>query len=200
MLSHPACTVVAWSVTKRRVRTISRKGLQAAHGLRRSRRMSVITWPASRTEKEASTRPSVPGTITGYRGKFRCHSIFLSGTRRCRGSSRQCLDAGLCVGADGVCYFEVTDLIQILERVIPFFERFRLLSGKTRDFETFRRIAELMSQKAHLTREGIAAIVRLRSPMNRGGKRRYPDQVILDSLRLKESSEAIRQAPVTYTG
>jgi hypothetical protein len=99
--------------------------------------------------------------------------------------------------ADGVCYFEVTDLIQIRERVIPFFQRFRLLSGKSRDFETWRQIAELMSGGAHRTREGIAEIVLLRGPMNRGGKRRYPDHVILETLRLKESSEAIRQAPVT---
>jgi hypothetical protein len=101
---------------------------------------------------------------------------------------------------DGVCYFEVTDLRQALECVIPFFERFQLLSGKARDFETFCQIAELMSQGAHRTREGIATIVRLRSPMNRGGKRRYQDHVILEKLRLEESSEAIRQAPATCAG
>jgi LAGLIDADG DNA endonuclease family protein len=102
--------------------------------------------------------------------------------------------------ADGVCYFEVNRLDQIRQRVVPFFEQFPLLSGKSRDFEIFREIAELMSQGVHLTRDGIARILILRQPMNRGGKRRYPDQVILDSLRLKESSEAIRQAPVICTG
>ncbi|MBI4729196.1 MAG: LAGLIDADG family homing endonuclease [Acidobacteria bacterium] len=102
--------------------------------------------------------------------------------------------------ADGVCYFEVTDLRHVLERVIPFFDQFPLLSGRSRDFEIFRQIADLMGRGAHRTREGIADIVRLRSPMNRGGKRRYPDHVILDGLEPKESSEAIRQAPVTCTG
>jgi len=99
--------------------------------------------------------------------------------------------------ADGVSYFEVNSLGQIRTRVIPFFERFRLLSGKSRDFEIFCEVAELMSQRVHLTREGIARILILRGPMNRGGKRRHPDQFILESLRLKESSEAIRQAPVS---
>lgn len=102
--------------------------------------------------------------------------------------------------ADGVCYFEVNSLDQIRQRVVPFFEQFPLLSGKSRDFEIFREIAELMSQGVHLSREGVARILALRRPMNRGGKRRYPDQMILDSLRLKESSEAIRQAPVICTG
>lgn len=105
-----------------------------------------------------------------------------------------------CSRPDGVRYFEVNGYRHILDRVVPFFERFKLLSGKAQDFETFRQIAELMSQGVHLSREGVAQILGLRAAMNRGGKRRYPDRVILEGLRLKESSEAIRQAPVTCTG
>ena len=105
-----------------------------------------------------------------------------------------------CSRPDGVRYFEVNSLDDIRRRVIPFFERFPLLSGKSRDFETFRDIAELMSEGAHRSREGVAKILSLRTSMNRGGKRRYPDQVILETLRLEESSEAIRQAPVICAG
>ena len=105
-----------------------------------------------------------------------------------------------CSRPDGVRYFEVNSLEDIRDRVIPFFERFPLLSGKSRDFEAFRHIAELMSRGMHRTREGAATILSLRTSMNRGGKRRYPDHLILESLRLKESSEAIRQAPVTCMG
>lgn len=95
---------------------------------------------------------------------------------------------------DGVWYFETRSLPRILERVIPFFRKFPIRSAKAADFEIFCEVAELMSRGAHLTRDGIIDILNLRKPMNRGGKRRYSDQMILDSLRLEESSEAIRQA------
>jgi hypothetical protein len=95
---------------------------------------------------------------------------------------------------DGVWYFETRSHPRIVERVIPFFQQFPIRSSKANDFAIFCRVADLMSQGAHLTRDGIIEIVHLRNPMNRGGKRRYSDQMILDSLRLEESSEAIRQA------
>lgn len=96
---------------------------------------------------------------------------------------------------DGVWYFETRSLPMIVERVIPFFRRFPIRSARAKDFETFCEVAALMSQGAHLTREGIAQIVKLRSPMNRGGKRRYSEETILNSLSLEESSETICQAP-----
>src|SRR5438093_4648621 len=152
-------------------------------------------------ERVASTFLFVLARIISFRGRSRCRSTFPKLTMPFHGFSRKSSRPERCGGDEMACAtFEVTDLSHILERVIPFFERFPIRSGKSRDFETFCRIAELMSQGAHRTREGIAVIVRLRSPMNRGGKRRYPDHMILETLRLEESSEAIRQAPMTCMG
>lgn len=95
---------------------------------------------------------------------------------------------------DGVWYYETRSLPLILGRVIPFFRKFQIRSARANDFDVFCEIAERMSRGEHLTKHGIQAIVKLRSPMNRGGKRRYPDEFILDSLDLKESSETICQA------
>src|SRR5579862_9527320 len=40
---------------------------------------------------------------------------------------------------DGIWYYEVNNLVAILENVIPFFERFRFLSAKKkRDFSKFK--------------------------------------------------------------
>lgn len=69
-----------------------------------------------------------------------------------------------CSRPDGVRYFEVNSLEEIRLRVVPFFKRFRLLSGKARDFQTFQEIAELMSQGMHRSREGLAAILRCAAP------------------------------------
>ena len=43
-MSYPIVTMRLWAVTMRRVRTISRKGLQAVPGSSRYLRISVITW------------------------------------------------------------------------------------------------------------------------------------------------------------
>ena len=81
---------------------------------------------------------------------------------------------------DGVWYYEVNNLGAIVENVIPFFERFGFLSAKKkRDFAKFVQLAKLMKQGSHLTRSGIEEILRIRSEMNDGGKRRYLDEAIL---------------------
>jgi len=81
---------------------------------------------------------------------------------------------------DGVWYYEVNNLNPIVDNVIPFFERFYFLSAKKkRDFAKFVQLAKLMKQGSHLTRSGIEEILRIRSEMNDGGKRRYLDEAIL---------------------
>ena len=96
---------------------------------------------------------------------------------------------------DGVFYFEVTKPSDLEERVFPFFDRFELRSPKRNDLATFRQITQLVQQGQHLSRRGIEAILALRGPMNRGGRRRCTDGEIIEVLRTWESSEAIRRAP-----
>lgn len=95
---------------------------------------------------------------------------------------------------DGVWYYEVNNLEAILTHVIPFFERFGFLSAKKkRDFSKFKKIAKLMQEGRHQTKEGIREILRIRQQMNDGGKRRYSDAEILARFQPGESSETIRQ-------
>jgi len=97
---------------------------------------------------------------------------------------------------DGVWYFEVNNLIAIREHVIPFFRKFRFLSAKKkRDFAKFMKLAQLLSEGQHLTREGIQEILNMRREMNDGGRRRYSDEEILAAYPFGESSETIRQTP-----
>ena len=93
---------------------------------------------------------------------------------------------------DGVWYYEVNNLQPILENVIPFFRRFGFLSAKKkRDFAKFVTLAEMFEAGRHLRRSGIEEILRVRSDMNDGGKRRYTDEMVLD--RFEKSSETARQ-------
>lgn len=96
---------------------------------------------------------------------------------------------------DGVVYFEVTRPCDLTERVFPFFERFPLRGPKDEDLAVFETITALVQSGDHLSPAGLRRIVELRSPMNRGGKRRRTDQEIGQLLEVWESSEAIRKAP-----
>ena len=97
--------------------------------------------------------------------------------------------------SDGVWYYEVNNFRAIVENVIPFFMRFSFLSAKKkRDFSKFRKIAKMITEGSHLTKEGILEIMKVRREMNAGGKRRYSEEEIRKRLFQEESSETIRQA------
>jgi hypothetical protein len=91
---------------------------------------------------------------------------------------------------DDVWMYEVNNLNAIQSNVIPFFRRFGFLSAKKkRDFAIFQRMAEMMASGAHLSREGIESLLKLRLDMNDGGKRKYTDGQILAAFTVTESSE-----------
>jgi len=99
-----------------------------------------------------------------------------------------------------VHYYEVTRPPELVERIFPLFDRFPLRGSKRMDLLVFREIAELVLSGRHLSVAGIIGILDLRMPMNRGGKRRYSENYILEVLRDWESSEAIRRAPPVKLG
>jgi hypothetical protein len=97
--------------------------------------------------------------------------------------------------SDGVWYFEVNHLDEILCRVVPFFEHFGFLSAKKqRDFAKFKELALLLAAGQHLTREGVAEVLRIRRDMNDGGKRRYVDDEILSRFENPQRPYARRSA------
>ena len=59
--------------------------------------------------------------------------------------------------------FVITKLLDIQDKVIPFFEKYPLQGFKLQDFDKFCRVATLMEKKAHLTAEGIDAILKIKS-------------------------------------
>jgi len=132
----------------------------------------ALPWRVSLSFNVSQIGPSLPGLL---------RQVFEAGTVRDRG--------------DGIFYFEITQPNDIEERVFPFFDRFPLRGKKVDDLRVFRKITQLVQLGAHRSVSGIEAILRLRAPMNRGGKRRYSDDQIIAILRDWESSEAIRRAP-----
>lgn len=84
---------------------------------------------------------------------------------------------------DNVWYYEVNTFEDIRKKVIPFFLCHPFLSQKKqRDFLLFQKIVELLSEKAHLKKEGVERILDLRRTMNDGGKRKYSESEILNAF------------------
>ena len=73
---------------------------------------------------------------------------------------------------DKTLVFIVRNRKQLLERVIPFFERQPLLSSKQKDFESFAFIVKAMADGVHLTDEGFASLKSIALSMNGGGRYR----------------------------
>jgi hypothetical protein len=63
--------------------------------------------------------------------------------------------------------YKVTKINDLIEKIIPFFEKYKLLGIKTHDFEDFKKIALLIKNGDHLTNEGFYIISGLKSGMNK---------------------------------
>jgi hypothetical protein len=87
--------------------------------------------------------------------------------------------------SDRTLKWETRRLEDLLERVIPHFERFPLLSGKRYDFDRFASVCQLMAVGAHRSRDGLSEIVELVRMMNPSGRRRYAAEEILTTLYVK---------------
>jgi hypothetical protein len=71
-----------------------------------------------------------------------------------------------------------------LRKMIAIFERYPLMTRKSKDFEVFREILNMMDRHEHLTKKGLEKIANLCWKMNRKVKPRY-----------LESSETLRRKP-----
>ncbi len=77
---------------------------------------------------------------------------------------------------DGLFSFDTTNPADIIHKVIPFFERYPVLSvSKVKNFLIFCQIARLMENGDHRKSDGLRKILELRETINegKGRKRKY---------------------------
>ena len=77
---------------------------------------------------------------------------------------------------------EIRSIVDLVQLVIPHFERYPLVSGKKKDFESFAVICRLVHQGEHQTVMGLRKIIDETFQMNPSGKRKFSKEVILTSL------------------
>ena len=90
---------------------------------------------------------------------------------------------------DDTYVYVVRQREDLKNKIIPFFERYPLLSIKQKSFRLFAKIIEMVIKGKHRTNGGIKQIIKLAYQMNANGKYRLKSQKEL--LKGLESSETI---------
>ena len=72
------------------------------------------------------------------------------------------LECGYLSVRNDIIDFRVTKFSDIVEKIIPFFNKYPVLGVKKKDFEDFKLAASIISDKKHLTEEGLAQIKEIR--------------------------------------
>jgi hypothetical protein len=88
--------------------------------------------------------------------------------------------------SDKTIKYEVRNVRELAELVLPHFQAHPLLSTKQADTERLHRVCQLILERRHLSLEGFEQIVRIAIEMNPSGKRKYSGSDILNALRSGE--------------
>lgn len=75
--------------------------------------------------------------------------------------------------SDNTLKYEVRSLTDLLEKVIPHFDKYKLLSSKNRSYIVFKEVCQRMGMKNHLSKGGLKEIVLLSGKVNFPSKRKY---------------------------
>lgn len=82
--------------------------------------------------------------------------------------------------SDRTFKYEVRSIKDLIEKVIPHFLKYPLLSSKKKDFEMFAEICNMISTGKHLQKDTLKEILELSYQMNGLGARRYlKDKLLL---------------------
>jgi len=84
--------------------------------------------------------------------------------------------------SDGVYKYEVRSLSDITLYIIPHFQKYPLLTAKSKDFDLFVQICQMMTANLHRNHEYLAKIIDLAYQMNCSGKRKYQRKDLLKLL------------------
>lgn len=79
-------------------------------------------------------------------------------------------DCGLVFKNKTWAEFIVTKFADIMDKIIPFFKKYPIQGIKSKDFNDWCRVAELIKEKKHLTIYGLDKIKKIKAGMNKKRK------------------------------
>jgi hypothetical protein len=68
---------------------------------------------------------------------------------------------------DGMVYFKVTKFKDNHEKIQSFFNKYQIDGVKLNDFQDWCKVVELIKNKSHLSKEGLAQIINIKERMNK---------------------------------
>jgi hypothetical protein len=80
---------------------------------------------------------------------------------------------------DGTYKYEVRDIKDLIEKIIPFFNKNTLETSKLKDFHLFEECCRAISQGQHLNENGLKKIIENAQKMNQSGKNKYTKEELL---------------------
>ena len=86
---------------------------------------------------------------------------------------------------DGLYKYEIRNLTDLVDKVIPFFEKYPLETAKQKSFETFSQICRSIKQGHHLNSTGITEIIDKSYDMNLSGKRKVTREELIREIKNK---------------
>ncbi len=79
--------------------------------------------------------------------------------------------------------YEIRNIKDLNDIIIPHFEKYGLLTIKQKDFLKFKRICQMIyHDSSHLNRDGLIEIINLAYSMNSSGKRKYSKDYLLKQI------------------
>lgn len=82
---------------------------------------------------------------------------------------------------NGCCDFTVRSLDQIINVILPHFDKYPLITQKLADYLLFKEVVIMMKRGEHLTSSGLNSIMNIRASMKRGLtpalKEAFPDHI-----------------------
>ena len=85
---------------------------------------------------------------------------------------------------DNTVKYEVRSLKDLQNKIIPHFEKYQLQGRKKQDFETFKKVIEIMKNNKHLERNGIMEIAEMALTMTKNPRRIKSLEIIIASLKV----------------
>lgn len=74
------------------------------------------------------------------------------------------------INGGNVYQYRLRKIEMINNLIIPLFDNYPLKTMKNLDYQDFKKVAELIEKKEHLTLEGLEKIIKIKEGMNRGRK------------------------------
>ena len=78
--------------------------------------------------------------------------------------------------------YEVRKIDELIEKIIPHFEKYPLHSAKHMDFLLFAKVCRMIKVKKHLDPYGMREIIKLSYQMNGSGRRKYSLQDMIAKI------------------